>query len=72
MVGNMKTNMIMKETFSPTKDSGYNPKFQILSDTYSIDYYNESSAIKSSTFEMLKKQTIVVQDEQLVLEALCE
>lgn len=62
----------MEQTNCPTKDSGFNPKYQILSDMYCTDYYNESSSVKNSVFDLLKNQTIIVQDANVQEAVFCE
>lgn len=47
-------------------ESGYNPKIQISTGTYSTKYYYESSAVKNTVAEIIKNKTIPISNTIIV------
>lgn len=60
-VGNMNNNMETK-TYT-VSGTGYNPKFQLTSGSYCASIYQENSAVKNTTAELIKNKTIPVNNE---------
>lgn len=54
----MKTEIKVK----PKTDSGsgYTPKIELSTGTYSASYFYQNSAVKNTTAEILKNRTIVI------------
>lgn len=57
-VGNMKINM--KTRVYKTSDTGYNPKIQITTGSFSATPFVETSAVKNTTAEIIKNKTIPI------------
>jgi len=56
--GNMKVDMKTKD--HKISDSGYNPKIQIATNSFSTKFFYENSAAKNTTAEQLKNKTIII------------
>lgn len=41
-------------------DTGYNPKIQITSNSFSTKYFYENSSVKDTTSEMLKNKSVPI------------
>jgi len=54
----MKTDMKTKN--GKILDSGYNPKIQITTNSFSAKFFHENSAVKNTTAEMMKNKTITI------------
>lgn len=57
-VGNMKIDMKTKKY--GIYESGYNPKIQLGSGSFSTKFFYESSAVKNTVSDKTKNKTIVV------------
>ena len=56
----MKNNTMKTSTDKKIFDTGYNPKIQIMTNSYSTKYFHESSAMKNTTADIVKNKTIPV------------
>lgn len=41
-------------------DTGYNPRIQITSNSFSTKYFYENSSVKDTTSEMIKDKTVPI------------
>ena len=48
--------------FNPKTDSesGYTPKIELSTGTYSVNYFYQNSAVKNTTAEIMKNKTIII------------
>ena len=53
-VGNMKTKV------NKISNTGYNPKVQLMTNSYSTKFFQENSAIKNTTAELIKNRIIPI------------
>lgn len=53
-------NIEIKSNFPIVLESGYNPKIQISTNTYSTKFYYESSAVKNTVADIIKNKTIPI------------
>lgn len=60
-VGNMKTDIKTKNY--TIFESGYNPKIQLMSNSYTVKLFYENSTVKNTTADIIKNKTIVISNE---------
>lgn len=53
-------NIEIKSNFPIILESGYNPKIQISTNTYSTKFYHESSAVKNTVADIIKNKTLPI------------
>lgn len=56
--GNMKINMETKDF--KTQNSGYNPKIQMTTNSFSAKFFYDNSVVKNTTAELLKNRSIII------------
>jgi hypothetical protein len=59
-VGNIKIDMETK--INKISNSGYNPKIQSSTNSFSTKLFYDNSVVKNTTSEILKNRTIAVSD----------
>lgn len=57
----MKTNMKINKC--RISESGYNPKIQLASNSFSTKVFYENSTVKNTTADLIKNRTIVISNE---------
>jgi hypothetical protein len=57
-VGNTKFNINMKTKIHSISTSGYNPKIQTSSGSYSIKFFQETTAVKNTIAEFTQNKVI--------------
>lgn len=50
----------MKTKLNEPLSTGYNPKFELMTNSYSTKYFQESSAVKNTVAEIIKNKTILL------------
>ena len=59
--GNTKINMETKN--STTQKSGYNPKIQMSTNSFSTKLFHDNSVVKNTTSEIMKNRSVIVTNE---------
>lgn len=53
----------MKTKNFKTQNSGYNPKIQMTTNSFSAKFFHDNSVVKNTTAELLKNRSIIVNNE---------
>jgi hypothetical protein len=59
--GNMKIKMGTKNLKS--QESGYNPKIQITTSSFSAKLFHDNSIVKNTTAELMKNRSIIINND---------
>lgn len=57
----MKINMETKKLI--TQKSGYNPKIQMTTSSFSAKLFHDNSVVKNTTAELLKNRSIIIHND---------
>lgn len=53
----------MKTKNYTISESGYNPKIQLMSNSFTVKLFYENSTVKNTTADVIKNKTIVISNE---------
>ncbi len=53
----------MKTRINKVSISGYNPKIELKTNSYSASYFYESSATKNTVADIIKNKSIIISNE---------
>lgn len=53
----------METKVNKISNTGYNPKIELMTNSYSTKFYYENSTVKNTTADIIKNKTITISNE---------